>query len=213
MECKLKGYEFKALEVKLEPGETFFAERGALLYLESGIEKNMEWGNSAGSIIRSRLSGESYFTIKFQNSSGTAKKLAVAGKIGLLAIKLSNQTLMCRRGAYVASTDKVDLNLKISISSLIGGAGLLQRIIGTGTVFLDSYGLPLEVDLGYNDSIEVDEDSLIAMVGIEENQINASWSVGNMLHGEGLSLLQISGPGKVYINPANIINTQNPKPL
>ena len=203
MECKLKGYEFKALEVTLDPGETFFAERGALLYLESGIEKNMQWGKSAGSIIQSRLSGESYFTIKFQNTSNAPKKLAVAGKTGLLPIKIDGQSVMCRRGAYVASTEKVDLNLKISISSIVGGAGLLQRIDGKGTIFLDSYGMPLELNLGYNDSIEVDEYCLIAMTGITESQINASWSVGNMLHGEGLSLLQIHGPGKVYINPAN----------
>ncbi len=208
MECKLKGYEFKALEVKLEHGETFYAERGALVYLESGIEKTMEWGKSAGNIIQSRLSGESYFIIKFQNISSTTKKLAVAGRVGLLPIKLSSQTVICKRGAYVASTNKVDLNLKISIQSLVGGAGLLQRITGTGTVFLDSFGMPLELDLGYNDSIEVDENNLIAMVGIEESQINASWSVGNLVHGEGLSLLQVHGPGKVYINPANI---KNPK--
>lgn len=207
MECKLKGYEFKALEVTLDPGEVFFAERGALLYLETGIEKTMEWGKSAGSIIQSRLSGESYFVIKFQNTASTKKKLAVAGKIGMLPIKLMEKPVMCRRGAYVASTNKVDLNLKISISSLVGGAGLLQRINGSGTVFLDSYGMPLELDLGYNESIEVDEFSLIAMVGIDESQINANWSVGNMLHGEGLSLMKITGPGKVYINPANAPKT------
>ena len=43
MECKLKGYDFKALEVILEPGESFYAERGALIYLEAGIEKSVEF--------------------------------------------------------------------------------------------------------------------------------------------------------------------------
>lgn len=209
MECKLKGYECKALEVTLEPGELFFAERGALLYLETGIEKTIEWGKTAGSIIQSRLSGESYFIIKFQNITGSRKRLAVAGNVGLLPIKLDGRSVMCRRGAYVASTNKVDLNLKVSISSLVGGAGLLQRINGSGTVFLDSYGMPLELDLGCNESIEVDEFSLIAMVGIDASQINASWSIGNVLHGEGLSLMKIMGPGKVYINPANAPKRNN----
>ena len=71
-------------------------------YLETGIEKTMEWGKSAGSIIQSRLSGESYFVIKFQNTASTKKKLAVAGKIGMLPIKLTEKPVMCRRGAYVA---------------------------------------------------------------------------------------------------------------
>lgn len=204
MDCKLIGYEFKALEVTLQPGECFYAERGALIYLETGIDKSMNFDKGLGGIIQSKLSGESVFIVKFQNLANTPKKLAVAGKIGLLPIKVTGQRVICRRGLYVASTEKMKLGLRISISSIAGGAGLLQRIEGDGTVFLDSYGKPLELDLSYGDSIEVDENSLIAMVGIDESQMNASWSVGNVLHGEGLSLLKITGPGKVFINPANI---------
>ena len=134
--------------------------------------------------------------------------MVVAGKVGVLPIKIDNMRVMCRRGAYIASTTKMNLGLKISVSSILGGAGLLQRIDGNGTVFLDSYGMPIEVDLGYNETIEVDENNLIALVGIEERQLDASWSVGNMLQGEGLSLLRITGPGKVFINPTNIFTTR-----
>ena len=67
MECKLKGYDFKALEIILEPGETCYAERGALIYLESGIDKSVEFGKTAGSIIQSKLSGEALFLVKFNN--------------------------------------------------------------------------------------------------------------------------------------------------
>ena len=208
MECKLKGYDFKALEIILEPGETFYAERGALIYLESGIDKSVEFGKTAGSIIQSKFSGEALFLVKFNNVSNVRKKMVVAGKVGVLPIKIDNMRVMCRRGAYIASTTKMNLGLKISVSSILGGAGLLQRIDGNGTVFLDSYGMPIEVDLGYNETIEVDENNLIALVGIEERQLDASWSVGNMLQGEGLSLLRITGPGKVFINPTNIFTTR-----
>lgn len=148
MECKLKGYDFKALEIILEPGETFYAERGALIYLESGIDKSVEFGKTAGSIIQSKLSGEALFLVKFNNVSNVRKKMVVAGKVGVLPIKIDNMRVMCRRGAYIASTTKMNLGLKISVSSILGGAGLLQRIDGNGTVFLDSYGMPIEVDLG-----------------------------------------------------------------
>ena len=208
MECKLKGYDFKALEVVLEPGESFYAERGALIYLEAGIEKSVEFGKSAGNIIQSKLSGESLFLIRFHNNTHIRRKMLLAGKVGILPIKITGQRVMSRRGSFVASSEKMNLGLKISISSLLGGAGLLQRIDGTGTVFLDCYGMPVELDLGYNETIEVDENNLIALVGINENQIEASWSVGNMLHGEGLSLLRITGPGKVYINPSNLFTTR-----
>lgn len=208
MECKLKGYDFKALEVTLEPGESFYAERGALIYLESGIDKSAEFGKTAGKIIQSKLSGESLFLIRFSNTSNIKRKLMLAGKVGILPIKITGQRVMCRRGAYVASTEKMNLGLKISFSSLLGGAGLMQRIEGDGTVFLDCYGMPVELDLVSNETIEVDENNLLALVGMNENQINASWSVGNIFHGEGLSLLRITGPGKVYINPSSLFTTK-----
>lgn len=207
MECNLKGYDFRALEVTLYPGECFYAERGALIYLESGIDKSVQFDRSLGRVIQSKLSGEALFLVKFQNMSSVPKKLLVGGKVGILPIKVDGVRVMCRRGAYIASTNQVKLGLKISAGALLGGAGLLQRIDSCGTIFLDSYGLPVEVNLKVNESIEVDENNLIALVGIEESQLDASWSVGNMLHGEGLSLLRITGPGKVYINPTNIFTS------
>lgn len=212
MECKLKGYDFKTLEVILESRESFYAERGSLIYLESGIEKSLEFGSTAGKILQSKLSGEALYLIKFVNSTGGRKKLLIGGKVGILPIKITGQCVMCRRGAYVASTTKMNLSLKVSVSSLLGGVGLLQRIEGDGTVFLDSFGNNIEVDLGHSETIEVDEKHLIATMGIDETRIDASWSIGNVLHGEGLSLMKITGPGKVFMHPTGMFNMNINKP-
>ena len=50
MDCKLIGNVFQALEVTLAPREVFYAERGAMIYMDSGIEhgRSDEWFWSNG---------------------------------------------------------------------------------------------------------------------------------------------------------------------
>ena len=39
MNCKIVGYEYKILEVQLSPGESFYAERGSIVYVEEGLQR------------------------------------------------------------------------------------------------------------------------------------------------------------------------------
>ena len=76
MNCKLIGNIFQALEVELNTNESFYAERGSLVYLENGIEQEVQMsGSGLASVISSKLSGESLFLIKYQNKANSAKKL------------------------------------------------------------------------------------------------------------------------------------------
>lgn len=37
MNCKIVGYEYKTLEVMLSPGESFYAERGSIVYVDEAL--------------------------------------------------------------------------------------------------------------------------------------------------------------------------------
>lgn len=203
MNCKLIGSFVQHLEVTLNPGEEFFAEKGALIYLEKGIEKELAFsGSGLGRIISAKLSGESIFIIRLYNVSGQPRKLVVGGRYGLHPVKITGETMICHRGVYVASNNKVNVSTKLSIAGLVGGMGLLlQKISGTSTVFLDTKGTPISIRLEPGETIEVDEDHIIALHSILESQVSSNWSLGNLLGGEGLSMLRITGPGQVYLSP------------
>ena len=87
----------------------------------------------------------------------------------------------------------------------MGGVGLFQKIDGNTTVFLDSLGSRIEKILGNGETIEIDENHIVAFKGFSPSQIQAGWSVGNVLRGEGLSLMKVTGPGKVYLSPLPIL--------
>ncbi len=216
MNCKIVGYEFKTLEVTLQPGETFYAERGSIVWVDAALQRDVEAnsgnqngniGNILGGMLKSALSGESILILRFYNSTSKPLKMALSGSnCALLPIKLQGETLICRRGHYVASTDKISLNLNLNIQGILGGIGLFQKIDGNATVFLDSNGSPIIKELASGECIEIDENNIIAFHGFRPQQIQAGWSLGNMVRGDGLSLMRVTGPGKVYLSPLAFLN-------
>lgn len=215
MNCKIVGYEYKTLEVVLSPGESFFAERGSIVYVDDALQRDAEWngggsgnglGNLIGGVLRSALSGESVLIIHFYNPTNTDKKIVLSGSMcSLVPIRLQGGTMICRRGHYVGSTNKVKLNLNLNLQGLLGGVGLFQKIEGNSTIFLDSLGSPIEKILVQGETVEVDENHIVALQGFQTSQIQAGWSFGNVLRGEGVSLMKITGPGKIYLSPIPMI--------
>lgn len=213
MNCKIVGYEFKHLEIELSPGEDFYGERGAFVYCDEGIDKQTEIiGTSISGVLLSKLSGESLLLVHYRNVSSSNRILVVAGShANLLPLKLSgSDTLLIRRGAYVASSSRMKIDVNLSLKRIIAGMSLMmQRITGDGTVFIDGIGIPIIKELQSFECIEVDENHIIALENIHENQISAGWNLSNIFRGEGLSTIKITGPGKVHLSPLSIVNSPN----
>lgn len=213
MNCKIVGYEFKHLEIELSPGEDFYGERGAFVYCDEGIDKQTEIiGTSISGVLLSKLSGESLLLVHYRNVSSSNRILVVAGShANLLPLKLSgSDTLLIRRGAYVASSSRMKIDVNLSLKRIIAGMSLMmQRITGDGTVFIDGIGIPIIKELQSFECIEVDENHVIALENIHGNQISAGWNLSNIFRGEGLSTIKITGPGKVHLSPLSIVNSPN----
>jgi len=208
MNCKIIGYDLKSLEVELQPSESFFCEKGAIIYHEGGIEKNVKLLNKGiTDVLKRKLSGESIFLVELTNRSHKPQKLMLAGKMGLLPLDLKQYPggIICRKGYYVASTKELDIDFSLNLSSLISGTGLImQKLSGNGTVFLDSFGSAILLDVAQNDSVFVDEKSFICMDANAQNQMESSFSGRGLLGGEGLTMFRIQGPARVYVNSVNI---------
>lgn len=207
MNCKLIGQFVQHLEVTLAPGEDFYAEKGSVIYLESGIDKELSFnGSSLARIIGAKLSGESLFILRLHNATNMPRKVVIGSEFGILPVKINGETLICHRGVYIASNNRVNVSTKLSIAGLTGGMGLLlQKIQGNSTIFLDTKGTPITINLQPGETIEVDEDHIIALQNIPESRMQSNWSLGNLLGGEGLSMLRVTGPGTLYLSPGKFI--------
>jgi uncharacterized protein (AIM24 family) len=208
MNVKLVGHDLKCLHVELMHQESFYCEKGALIYYEEGITSDLKvLDKGVGGMLKRKLSGESIFLVELRNMNPNPKKLALAGHSGMLPMNLKTMPggIIARGGSYVASSDKVDIDFKLNLTSLIGGTGLvMQKLTGYCTVFLDAVGTPHTLELKGGDTIYVDEKSFICMSGHMEGQATPHFSGTNLLGGEGLSMLRITGPGTVYLSSVNV---------
>ena len=208
MNCKLIGSLFQALEITLEPHESFYAERNAMIYMDSSIDQEIEMGGSGiMGALSNTLSGESLFLLKYTNRGSTAQKLLVSGRSGSLKhIKITQgHTLIIRKGDYVGSNNKVQVDLSLSLNKFLVGAGLgFQKISGDSTVFFDCVDSLIERELKPGEELVVDENHIKAMFDISDSQISAQRNtniVRNLLSGEGFLLTRIVGPGRIFFSP------------
>lgn len=210
MEYRINGLFAKSLEVRLEPGEEFYAEKSALIWCDNRMTIKAKWnGNNLIRVISSKISGESVLVIRFANETDETLRLTIGSKLGLLPITPTGGELICRRGCYVGSTSKVDIKAKLSMSGLLGGlGGFLQKVSGDALLFIQTYGDPIRIELKPGETIRIDEDNFLAFEGITEDRIIAQWSVRNMVRGEGLSLLAVTGPGTIYLSPLKKASAQ-----
>jgi uncharacterized protein (AIM24 family) len=204
MNCKIVGYDFKSLEVELSPSENFFCEKGALVYHEDGIEKNVKViDKGLTGLLKRKLAGESAFLVELTNHSNATKKLLISGSMGLIPIdlKLFGGEIICRSGCYVASNRNVDVDFSLNLSSLISTSKLvLQKIAGNATVFLDSVGSAISLDVKAGSSVYVDEKHFICINASSINHLQSTFSAKGFLGGEGLTMYQITGPATVFIS-------------
>jgi uncharacterized protein (AIM24 family) len=208
MEYQIIGNgDIKHLAVTLDPRDEFFVEKGALIYYEGGIDPAVFFnGRGIKKILGAKLSGESILILSLKNIASAPRKVAIAASCGMFEVELHDETLICRSGAYIASLDRVNITSKFSLRGLIGGLGIfLQQIHGSTTVFLETNGNPLVIDLAADEHIITDENHIIALQGIPTERLTAKWSVNNLLAGKGLSLMRIDGPGRVYLSPASFM--------
>ena len=212
MNCKLIGNIFQALEVELNSNESFYAERGSLVYMDGGIEQEVQMsGSGLANVISSKLSGESIFLVRYQNKTHLSKKLVITGRQGSVKhIKVvPGHTLILRRGDYVASNNKVQIDLNFSVNKFLTGSGLTyQKITGDSTVFFDCVDTLIEKNLSVGEEIIVDENHLKAMYDISDSQISIQRDtniIRNLVAGEGLLMTRIIGPGKVFLSSLPIM--------
>ncbi|HEU4522107.1 MAG TPA: AIM24 family protein, partial [Thermoanaerobaculia bacterium] len=99
MDYKIVGDVMQALQMELRQGEEVFAEAGAMLYMDRGVELEAKMqGGFVKGLMRKFLAGESMFMSMFRCTQGTGRlALAnpVAGKI--IPIELRGNTVLAER--------------------------------------------------------------------------------------------------------------------
>ncbi len=146
MRYKIIGDNLQMVLVELEPGETIYAEAGALNHMSGNVRLRATVRGGFIQGIMRKIAGESFFLTEFTAEGGpgvVAFSGTVPGKI--MALKLDGTIeYYVQRGGFLAATDGVTVQPGIARrlgAALFGGEGLImEKVSGVGTVFVHAAG-------------------------------------------------------------------------
>lgn len=219
MEFVIVGDRDPFLLVRLNTGESIFAESGAMVSMAEtlSLEGALRGGLLSG-LARKLGGGESFFTQQITAASGRGEVLlapALPGDIQVLTVNEQTQYRLAD-GAFLAAEDSVILKARTQGvgKALFGGTGGFivvetegrgqLAICGFGSVFCEqvSEGRDLIID---NQHVVAWDHHLDYSVSVRTSQRSGLLGnlVGSATSGEGL-VTRFSGNGKVYLASRNL---------
>jgi len=208
IEYKIFGDDLQLVEVELDPGEGVRAEVGTMTYMEPGIEMQTGMGGGIFQGLKRAITGESFFISSFVNTGRGKSHAAFAapypGKIIPLELSSVGGNFMCQKDSFLCAAKGVEIEIAFTKrlgAGLFGGEGfILQRLTGDGLVFLHAGGTIIEKTLQQGETLRVDTGCLVAFAPSVDYDIQFIGGFKNALFGgEGLFLVKLTGPGKVYL--------------
>ncbi|MCD6560044.1 MAG: TIGR00266 family protein [Palaeococcus sp.] len=197
---------FSLVEVELEDGETVQAEAGAMVHMSPNIKlETKAKGGIFGALKRSMLAGESFFINKFRAEGGRGVVGFAPPYMGDIEVFELDGTLYAQSGAFLASSENVDINTKWGgAKTFFGREGLfLLKMTGRGTVFLSSFGAVYKKEL-HNERFIIDTGHLVAFSeGLDFKIRRVGGLKSTLFSGEGL-VAEFYGTGTLYIQTRSL---------
>jgi len=217
VDYQIFGDDLQAVEIELDPNETVIAEAGGMMMMDATIEMNTIFGDgrtnqgimgklfSAGKRV---LTGESLFMTTY-TQRGTAKaKVSFAapypGKILPLDLSEMSGKVICQKDSFLCAAKGVDIGIafqkRLGVGFFGGEGFIMQKLEGDGLAFLHAGGTVVKRTLSAGERLTVDTGCLVALSRTVDYNVRLQKGIKNTLFGgEGLFLVELTGPGEVWI--------------
>ena len=199
------GGNLPAVSIRLDPGQSIYTQSGGMVWMDAGItmETNMKGGFMKG--LGRMLSGDSLFMATY-TSNAPGQELAVASTFpgSIIDLELNGNSVIAQKSAFLCAQPNVTLSAFVTRgigAGLFGGEGfILQRLSGSGMVFLEIDGSMVMRTLRPGEVIRVDTGNVAAFdesVGYQAEMVKGFKNI--LFGGEGLFLTTLTGPGRVWL--------------
>ncbi|MEI6132193.1 MAG: TIGR00266 family protein [Bacillota bacterium] len=210
MNSNIFGGNLPAVSIKLNTNESIYTQSGGMAWMDDGItmQTNMQGGLMKG--LGRMMSGDSLFMATF-TASGPNQEIVISSTFpgSIIEIDLNGNSIIAQKNGFLCAETTVALNAFLTKSfgaGLFGGEGfVLQRLSGTGKVFLEVDGSLTERTLAPGEKIKIDTGHIAAFEETCTYQAEMVKGFKNILFGgEGMFLATLTGPGKVWLQTITI---------
>lgn len=199
---EITGPDCQILTINLKAGQRIEAEPGSMMFMSPHIQSSAEMGNCSRLCV-----GEGLCKAIYRNPTDSDIYVALTPNFPAKVVPIDlSQTgkFIAKKGAYMSSLGDVKVALDVDCNPCTcccGGLGMARTgAAGTGTVFLAAGGTVMMKTLAENETVVVDETSLVGFQDTVTVNIRAA---GGCLTcccgGEGMFLTQLKGPGLIIL--------------
>ena len=206
MKYEIKGENMPAVVCSLESGESMITAGGSMAWMSPNMEMSTSGGGSLGKAFGRLLSGERIFQ-NIYTARGGEGMIAFAPSFPgqILALEVTpERPIILQKRAFLASESSVELSTyfqKKGMVGFFGGEGfIMQKVSGSGMVFVEIDGSAVTYGLAAGQQMVVDTGSLAAMDATCKMEVVTVKGAKNVLFGgEGLFNTLVTGPGKIVL--------------
>ena len=197
------------IQFTMNKGEKITAEAAAMVFMRGDIqtETKMRKGGFLKSLKAAALGGESFFVNEFIANEDNCTLGLTGNTLGDIEVIHINEEFIVQSGAYVGSTNGLTLDTKWQgfTKGIFGTNLFMLKTVGTGDMFVNAWGGIISKQLKDGEKMILDNYQLVAMSSSASYNITKHGGLKTTIFGGETLVIEITGPGTVYIQTKNIM--------
>ena len=197
------------IQFTLNRGEKVTAEAAAMVFMRGNIqtETKMRKGGFFKSLKAAAFGGESFFVNEFIAGEDNCSLGLTGNTLGDIEVIPINEEFIVQSGAFVCSTSGLTLDTKWQgfTKGIFGSNLFMLKTVGTGDMFVNAWGGIIKKELQAGERMILDNYQLVAMTSTAQYRVTKHGGFKTTLFGGEALVIEITGPGTVYIQTKNIM--------
>ena len=209
MEYEILKNPMGLIQFKMNKGERVTAEAAAMVFMLGDIqtETRMRKGGFFKSLKAAAFGGESFFVNEFIANEDNCTLGLTGNTLGDIEVLTIDEEFIVQSGAFVGSTGDLTLDTKWQgfTKGIFGTNLFMLKTIGTGSMFVNAWGGIISKELKAGEKMILDNYQLVGMSSTASYKVTRHGGLKTTVFGGETLVIEITGPGIVYIQTKNIM--------
>jgi len=209
MEYEIIKNPMGLIQFTMNKGESVTAEAAAMVFMKGNIETNTRMRKSGflKSLKAAALGGESFFVNEFIAHDDECKLGLTGNVLGDIEVIHVNEEFIIQSGAFIGSTGELTLDTQWQgfTKGIFGSNLFMLKTIGEGDMFVNGWGGIISTELKEGEKMILDNYQLVAMSSSADYKVTKHGSLKTTLFGGEALVIEITGPGIVYVQTKNFM--------
>jgi len=197
------------IQFSMNRGDKVTAEAAAMVFMKGNIqtETRMRKGGFLKSLKAAAFGGESFFVNEFTANDDNCSLGLTGNTLGDIEVIHIDQEFIVQSGAFVGSTGELTLDTKWQgfTKGIFGTNLFMLKTVGRGDMFVNAWGGIIKKELKDGEKMILDNYQLVAMTSTASYNVTRHGGLKTTIFGGETLVIEIQGPGTVYIQTKNIM--------